>query len=161
MLRALPFSLLLAGACASGSRLEAMEVADVTLTDVKLFRIGAVAGVEAGGGTFEVVTAEGEDASVPVTLSGPRLGAMLDVAYGWSFIDLPLSWEGDGVRPGTDVLGTYQGAEYSTVAGVGVHVAILTNEHGVTLALNSFDIGVAGSANYVWLTMEEAQEGGE
>ncbi len=151
--------------CAEGSRLDGVDVIEASITDVSLFRVGAVVGVETGEATLEVATAEGEMLEVPVSLTGPRLGLMLDLAGGWGFIDLPLLWVVDGIQepddnliPGTDLLGTYQGAEYSAVALVGVHYMTVTNEAGVWMPLSTLELGVAGSANYLWLTVAEKPE---
>lgn len=147
--------------CVEGNRLDEVEVVEAAITDVALFRVGALVGVETGEATLVVGTAEGETLEVPITLTGPRLGLILDIAGGWGIIDLPLLWTSDepGLPlAGTDLLGTYQGAEYSGVALVGVHYGTLSNEAGVWMALNTIDLGVAGSANYLWLTMAEKAE---
>lgn len=150
-------------ACAPEGTLGDVDVTAATLADVTLFHAGAVLGVETGGATLEVQTADGDALEVPVTLSGPRLGLMVDAAFGWGMVDLPLVWfDGTGVGgtvPGSDLLGTYGGLEYSAAAGVGVHYGSLTNEAGVWMALNTLEVGAAGSVNYVWLTVAESEQG--
>ncbi len=151
-------------ACAAGTTLGDVDVTEATLADVTLFHVGAVLGLESGGATLRVQTTDGEDLEVPVALSGPRLGLMADVAFGWGMVDVPLVWFGDDYGPGgpvagTELLGTYRGLEYSAVAGVGVHYGSLYNDAGVWMAMNTLEVGAAGSVNYVWLTVAEQNEG--
>ena len=46
----------------------------------------------------------------------------------------------------------------SGVALVGVHSVNVTNEAGVWLPLSTLALGVAGSANHLWLTVAEQPE---
>lgn len=147
--------------CAEGNRLEDVRVVEAAITEVSVFRMGAIVGVETGEAVLEVVTAEGEELAVPIRLAGPRLGFIVDLVGGWGVVDLPMmGLEGagpDGI-PGTDLLGTYEGVEYSVEALLGFHYALLTNEAEVTMPLTTVDLGAGGSTNYVWLDVVEAPE---
>lgn len=154
------FLALLTG-CAEGSRLEDVQVVDAVITEVSVFRMGAIVGVETGEAVLEVVTAEGDELAVPIRLAGPRLGFIVDLVGGWGVVDLPImGMEAAGKEgiPGTDLLGTYEGMEYSVEALVGFHYALLTNEADLTMPITTLDVGAGGSTNYVWLDVVEAPE---
>jgi hypothetical protein len=146
--------LLLAG-CTSGDLLADVDVTDATLGDVRLGYAGAVVGLEVGSATLTVETTDGDTLDVPVVLSGPRLGLLLDAAFGFGIVDVPLIIL-DGPVAGTDLLGTYGGLEYSAAAVVGFHHATLQNDADVMMQLSTIDLGVSGSTDWVWLTMDEA-----
>lgn len=150
---------LLAG-CAQGNRLEDVRVVEAVITDVSLFRMGAIVGVETGEAVLEVITDEGDEMAVPVRLAGPRLGFIVDLVGGWGVVELPMGISVTGPEgiPGTDLLGSYEGVEYSVEALVGFHYAVLTNEADVTLPITTVDLGAGGSTNYVWLDVVEAPE---
>jgi hypothetical protein len=144
------FLALLTG-CAEGNRLEDVQVVEAVITEVSVFRMAVL----------EVVTAEGDELAVPIRLAGPRLGFIVDLVGGWGVVDLPImGMEAAGKEgiPGTDLLGTYEGMEYSVEALVGFHYALLTNEADLTMPLTTLDVGAGGSTNYVWLDVVEAPE---
>ena len=155
-------SFLLLTGCARGDTLVGVDIVDATLADVTLFYGGVILGVEAGGGTLRVTTVEGDALEVPVNLAGPRLGMIVDIAYGTGIVDIPLVIPsllfGEASIPGEDLLGTYEGLEYAGAAIVGVHYAALTNASDVLMLVNTVDIGITGSFNYAWLTVTEVPE---
>lgn len=150
-----------AAACAPGDSLADLQVTDATIRDVHLFSALLVGGVDTGGATLDVGLLDGSRMDVPVTLAGPRLGFLFEVAYSWSIVDwplLPAFHVGEEGLSGADLLGTYTGFEYGGEVVAGIHYGVLTNEAGMTLPLANLGVGVGADAGMVWLTMAEATE---
>lgn len=152
---------LLAG-CAEGGGLEDILVTEATLTDLKVGYGAVVVGVEGGSATLELLTVDDERIPVEVALLGPRVGLMIDLAFGIGLFDLPIVLPEDGLVsndgvPANDLLGTYQGIEYGGAALVGMHYAILRNEAGAGLVLNTLDFGATASFDYAWITVSVAE----
>ncbi len=154
-----PALLLLTG-CVEGSVLDDMDVVEATLQDATVVFAGALVGFEAGGANLEVVTADGDMLDVPVTLAGPRLGMMAGVSVGTTIVDLPLLFddrEGAGI-PGSDLLGTYDGWQYSGDVLVGFRAGALVNEALVAMPVGMLELGGGASVEYAWVTLAAPAE---
>jgi len=150
-------------ACEPRTALEGVELESATLTDLGVFYAGVLVGVEVGEARLDVLTADGDELEVPVTLSGPRLGLVVELAFGVGIMDFELMpdidvRDDDDVFQGEDCFGTYTGTEYAFSLLAGVHVAVLTNEAGTALPLGTATIGAAGGLDWVSVTMEPKVE---
>lgn len=147
--------------CAAESPLAGVEVVSATIHDVTAFYMGAIVGMQVGGATLSATTVDGDVIDVPVSMSGPKLGLLLDISVGSEMFETPLVLgdlyidDGESV-PGDSLFGSYEGLSYSADALVGVHYAALVNENNIYLVFGTVDFGLSTSVAQTWLTIAPA-----
>ena len=146
------------GACEPRTGLEGVELESAAVTDFGAFYFGVVLGVEVAEATLVAETTEGDTLEVPITMSGPRLGVVVELAYGMGVGEFPLlhdvADDGEGVFLGEDCFGSYQGFEASAGVIGGLHYTMLSNEAGTVMPILSVPIGAAGGFNWVSVVVE-------
>lgn len=142
--------------CGSAGELADLTLVDAVLTELVAARLGAGVSLDVASATLQVEEQGGDTLEFPVVLAGPRVGLVIDAVVGTSLVDIPLAWAGE-TCPGNEVLGTYSGPEYGIATGLGSSVAILENEHDVSMSLRTLDFGTSLSVGHEWLTLSAGE----
>lgn len=152
-------ALVLLAGCGTGDQLQDLELVGAELLEVDLVAASAIVGVQSGEALLRVETTDGEVLDVPVRLSGPRLGSVFGLAYGFELVPLPLltgaAESDEGAFPGDALLGTYEGWGSDATAVVGYSAAMLVNEEGVQMPLVLLTLGASAGVGATWVTLEE------
>jgi hypothetical protein len=148
------WSLLLSAACTGTKSINEVTVASASITGVQWASVDVVVGVSWANGVLRVVDTEGQVHTAAVNLSGPALGAVLDVS-GADFANttISLTLPPNRIIKGSDLFGTYAGTD------VGLHVILggeqhdLSNGAGVALSGGNFNLGFGVFFGYEWLDL--------
>jgi len=144
---ALPLLLLL-GCSPDLSELEAVEVHRASIVDTTLSSVALFGGGSWGQGTLEIEGSAGEQLTVPVTLRGGALGAIIDATREQPDFQLELP---DEPITADQLLGSYRGSGEEVVIIFGVQIRHLRNEHGVGIDQASLAMGFGIMFAYEWL----------